>query len=99
MDALQSAHSERNSAMVSSTEAPQPAHARRLFPLRGRFRDIWGPIITARQRQADDRIAMHVRELPPELLHRLGVPAEFVEALSRPAARPASAGLGRRRPK
>jgi hypothetical protein len=69
--------------MVSSTEAPQPADARRLFVLRSRVLDIWGAIMTARQRQADVRIAMYLRELPRELRHRLGIPAVPIEALRR----------------
>jgi len=94
MDVRQSAHSERSSVMVSSAEAPQPADARRLFVLRSRLLDIWGAIIAARQRQADVRIAMHLRQLPRELRHRLGIPAVPIEALSRPAARSTSTVSG-----
>jgi hypothetical protein len=45
-------------------------------------RRIWRAIMASRQREADLRVARHIRELPDQFLERLGVPRAEIEILT-----------------
>jgi hypothetical protein len=51
------------------------------FSLFGPFAHLLNTFISARQKQADERIARHLRELPDDLIRRIGVSTEAIEAL------------------
>jgi hypothetical protein len=58
---------------------------RLIRPLRSFFltplHRIYVAILAARQRQADIRVATHLRDMPDDLLKRLGVSKSHVEGL------------------
>jgi hypothetical protein len=70
--------------MMSARETAASPVVRQLLRVLGSLRKTCNAIIAVRQRQADICVAMHLRELPENLLQRLGLPEEAVNKLRHP---------------
>ena len=70
--------------MTSSIETLASAALSPVPLLLNGLRQISVAIIAARQKQADIRVAMHVRGLPRDVLQRLGLPTDAVGNLRHP---------------
>jgi hypothetical protein len=73
--------------MTSSIETLASAALSPVPLLLNGLRQISVAIIAARQKQADIRVAMHVRGLPRDVLQRLGLPTDAVDNLRHRARR------------
>jgi hypothetical protein len=66
--------------MTLAVRNRQPTTSTSLVPW---LNQLYALIIDARQRQADARVAAHLRDLPDDVIRKLGVSVEAVEATLR----------------